>query len=232
MASENNYSRGAWEVAFGRAPRTGSKAMLIELDFAQQNPIDINLVFDQQSLKLEFVQAIYVDNSDNPSQLVCDFRNTQQVEIIPPGWQGYIPVLASPDNAVVVFTSTLVGESLVVPVQLLNFPVPACLWPANGSSNCGSIGADYSANAPTLLAELIATIPVNAQRQYFEVQNQCATQIQVVMDDGAGGNVSIVLLEAGSGANTQGGSYSSQFHKGRVRVFATNSTDQAEVREH
>ncbi len=97
-------------------------------------------------------------------------------------------------------------------------------------------GTDFSANAPALLANLLATSPVNFKRQGWACQNQSGDTIQIVLDDGAGGTPTIFLCDPGAGANKQGADWSlSQagiVHYGRIRVFSSSPTDQVGVREY
>lgn len=88
----------------------------------------------------------------------------------------------------------------------------------------GSNGIDYSSAPPALAANLLLTIPINTARNGYVVQNQSADQIQVVMDDGAGGNATIFLL-AGAGADAPGGSLnaSGMPHWGRIRAYGPNA---------
>ena len=232
MTSENSQNRVAWPVAFGEYPVKGSRSMPQTLDFSAENPVNINLTFEQESKRLEFVQALYLDNSANPATLSVSMKGTGQSISIPAGWQGYVPVLATADNCRISFSTA--GTPLV-PVQFLSFPVPLALWPssagANSFINGGSTGLDYSVNKPALAANLLATVPVNPARADIEVQNQSADPIQVVMDDGAGGNISVLLLAPGSGANSQGGDWQSDTFKGRVRVYGPNAGDQVFVHQ-
>lgn len=223
--TENSQNRVAWPVAWGQAPIKGSRAMLQQVDFTMQNPVGISLVYEQDSDRIEYVQALYVDNSLNPSALVCFMHGTSQQIIIPAGYQAYIPVLATSDNCRMTFST--VGNTAIVPVQFLSFPLPLAVWSAAGIG----LGQDFSANKPALAANLIATIPVNAGRAYFEVQNQDVNDIQVVLDNGAGVNLSVIILAAGAGANMQGGSYSNTTFKGRVRIFSANAAPQIELRQ-
>ena len=66
----------------------------------------------------------------------------------------------------------------------------------------------------------LLTVPVNPFRKKIEIENQSAADIQVVRDDGAGGNPSSVTLDPARQAGAQGGSWSSISFKGRLRVYA------------
>lgn len=229
MASENTQGRVTWPVAYGLHPKSGSRAMPQTLDFGVESPVNIDLAYDEAAEKLEFVQCLYVDNSLNPSPLTVILKTTNQSVVFPAGWQGYLPVLASKDNTKIQFiTATL---NALIPVQYLTFPLPAQMWPASGSAGGGSLGVDFSANKPVLLGNLIATIPVNAMRAFFEAQNQDSNDMQIVMDDGAGANVSICIMAAASVAGAQGGGYTNAAHKGRVRIYSSISAPQLYLRQ-
>ena len=114
----------------------------------------------------------------------------------------------------------------------------------------GTTGVDYSANRPTLPNigapfagsgpyanyVLIATVPANLARCNLDIENTSGAQIAVVIDDGtaAGGaapvNASVFSLTGGSGAGSQGGSWTSQTERGRVQIYAFESTAQVCVR--
>jgi hypothetical protein len=94
---------------------------------------------------------------------------------------------------------------------------------------------DGSANQPVLAANLLSTFPVNNSRLSFYIQNQSADTLQVVIDDGNGGPVTIVLVDPGAGANKQGGDWSPPIGwrlTGRIRIYGPNSTDQFAAREY
>lgn len=95
----------------------------------------------------------------------------------------------------------------------------------------GGSGFDRSVNPAAIplagyQAAALLTIAVNPRRNYLEIQNQSASMLQVVLDDGAGGTATSILLASGGAANTQGGSWDTQAFKGRVRVFSVNVSDQ------
>lgn len=83
---------------------------------------------------------------------------------------------------------------------------------------------DYSANPPAIPPDnspttpLLLTIPANATRSSVEIQNQSAAQLQLVRDDGAGNQITSIIL-TGVGAGQQGGGWSSVDFKGRIRVY-------------
>ena len=229
MTSQNTQNDASWDVPYGFGPRKGSRTLPKTIDFSLSNPANINLVDEQKRFKLESVQALYIDNSLNPNSLTAVMQNTGQTVTIPGGYQAYLPVLSTTDNPVIQFSTSLTPK---VSVSFLNFPVPACIWAANGGTG-GSTGTDFSANQPALLGHLIATMPVNAARNNIECQNQSALTIQLVLDDGTGANgQSIILLAPNTGgAGLMGADFSDRTFFGRARVFATNTTDQVMLRQ-
>lgn len=91
---------------------------------------------------------------------------------------------------------------------------------------------DQSVAAPAHAAQLLATIALNSNRVGFLIQNQSADQLQVSLDDGAGGNEVILLLEP-AGANAGGDSVDMTGiqHWGRIRVYGPNAGAQCAVAE-
>lgn len=238
MTSENTQQRVAWPVAYGEAPRHGSRAMAINLNFSVESPVNINLTDDQMHMKLEFIQSIYVDNSLNPNALTFTCRTTNQIITVPATWQGYIPLVAPTDNPKISFATP---GTLIIPVQLLSYPVPCMLWPTSnvfGVSQQGSIGTDYSgAAAATAIAAviasstLLATIPVNAGRNYLEAQNQSIDTLQLIRDDGAGANQSLTVLNPAAAVGSQGGAWTDNYFRGRLRLYSTGAASQFSLRE-
>ena len=106
--------------------------------------------------------------------------------------------------------------------HVTNFPV------SYGVVQSGATPADYSANAvaaPLSGYVLVSTIPATSSRANVEVVNLSGATVQLVLDDGAAttGTISSVLLAGGAGTPSQGGAWSDQAFKGRVRVYAPSS---------
>lgn len=105
-------------------------------------------------------------------------------------------------------------------------------------TQAGSVGADFSGNAPTGPGEatsfsfnsgtvfLLATVPANQYRDVVEVNNTTGSPVVIVMDDGlnTAGTVSLFPLAPGAGANQQGGDWVSQIERGRIRVYGASGT--------
>ena len=86
----------------------------------------------------------------------------------------------------------------------------------------GSFGIDHSANAPSLGGlNLLSTINANRQRNVVGVQNQSTATLTLARDDGAGANLTVLILSPAASAGAQGADWSSQTFKGRLRVYGT-----------
>lgn len=97
------------------------------------------------------------------------------------------------------------------------------------TSRAGSTGTDYSANATAVPVSgyvLLATIPAKANRNFVEVQNQSQQLIQLVRDDGAGGNTTSLFLAPATVSSGQGSGWMSDTFKGRLRVYGPSSSQQ------
>lgn len=100
----------------------------------------------------------------------------------------------------------------------------------------GSTGTDWSANPSAIPIdgyELLTTIPANANRNYVEVQNQSEHVVQIVRDDGTGGNQTTILLAPGStsDAGQQGAGWSSGTFQGRIKIYSSSASDQVAAYE-
>jgi hypothetical protein len=89
-------------------------------------------------------------------------------------------------------------------------------------SHSGSTGIDHSVNAASLTGlNLLMTIAANTQRNNVGVQNQSVATLTVARDDGAGGNLTVLILSPAGSAGAQGDDWSSMTFKGRLSVYGT-----------
>jgi hypothetical protein len=101
--------------------------------------------------------------------------------------------------------------------------VPIVNIPVSGLS--ALLGQPVSANgtdasgAPPALANILGSFTVTQPGAYF-VQNQSAATLQVIFDNGSGGDVSVQLLAAGGNAGSQGADTTPPmpFYIGRVQI--------------
>lgn len=227
-----------------------SLPLIFNVTSGQTYLVDLSL-FIQQG-RISEIQSVFVDNSGNDAALTLTFSGSNQPLIIPAGSQAYLPILAPKLPQINVF-STGSTEGTNVRVVFLNCPVPASVWSVSGqdftftggalevsdatthtdlasiitalNNPPGDTGTDYSANAATLPANLILTIPTNTSRKGFVIQNNDTDVAVVLMDDGSGGNETQILLAAASAAGQPGGSvdFSGMPTQGRLRVYSANT---------
>lgn len=96
----------------------------------------------------------------------------------------------------------------------------------------GTTGTDGSLNAAAVPIggySLLGTIGLAPRRNCIEVQNQSTQQIQLVRDDGAGGNQTSLILAGAAAAGGQGGSWQSYTFKGRLRIYGPSGSQQVAV---
>lgn len=220
---------GSKEVSYGLAPREKPRSFPLTLTFTNVTSLPLNFQEQSDQNILEWVQAVYADNSGNTSEFSLTDSITAQKLIWPAGSQGYLPFMCGGKP---VFTANIgvAGEALTVPVQLLTFPIPAIMWSVSGT--IGSNGKDFSANKPALAANLLSTAPINSKRKSISVQNQSANTVQIVLDDGTTAQQSIGLLAPNTGgAGLAGDNWASKTFKGRLRVFSGAAGDQVFVHE-
>ncbi len=99
----------------------------------------------------------------------------------------------------------------------------------------GSVGTDHSVNVPTASLSgyhLLKIVSPNPNRNALVIQNQSTSIVQLILQDGAGGNVASWFLGAGTVAqNGTGGTFYSQTFKGQCNVWSANTTDSVLIRE-
>jgi len=117
--SGSNQMKTAFPVFNGYAPTQGPKALPVTLDFTATQEIKFDLLLEETSGVIQFIQSIWVDNADNASPLILTFSQTQQRLVIPANAQGAWPVIC-PDQTQV--RAQTVG-GVVCQVILLNVPL-------------------------------------------------------------------------------------------------------------
>lgn len=207
----------------GLQPKRGPRTVPIMLAFSAATSVNVDMSVSQSLDAEEFIQTIYVDNSLGPRSVNITVPITGQILTWPAGTQGYLPVLSC---ATPKFTCASSGGVDVL-AQFCTMMLPAQIW----TSTMGGLGIDGSGSAPAVAANILATLAVNGKRAYVEAQNQSATLMQVVLDDGATGTPSIFLLSAATGDGIPGGSWSDTTFKGRVRIACASASKQCMLRE-
>lgn len=145
----------SFEVFFGLKAKKGPRAIPMNLDFTSVTSITVNLKSAIDDDILEFVQAVYIDNSNSATPFTIQSRISNAFYSIPPGAQAYLPIVA-PNTAS--FTTSSTG-GVVVPIQFLSYPVPTAVWNSGGAGSSsfvlgavtinGSQGVDGSGTITT-----------------------------------------------------------------------------------
>ena len=195
-------------------PKEGPKAIPITFDFSAANAYGADFTIASQTGVISIIQCLYVDNSNNPAQLVITIPSLGQVIKCPPNSEGYFPVL-SPNSPKFELAST---GGVTVTVFFINVPLPALFWgPAQAFSFNGanqllvsdpqldatiSGGAIKTIEAPitAVNASVVVTgasqliLPVNLARRGFMVidyTNPCAINPTGAAALGASGSIQI-----------------------------------------
>ena len=118
-------------VPLGQTPdcKLGRRAIHVLIDFSLGTEYQLDLSQVQSQGAIDSLQTLYIDNGKSAAALDILMGLTLQQITLPPGAQGYIPILQG--NPPVLKFSVALG-SPVVNVQLLNFFVPPAVWYTTG----------------------------------------------------------------------------------------------------
>jgi hypothetical protein len=113
-------------------PPEGPKALPLVLDFTSVASILVDLTITTAQGKISTVQMIWADNSTNAALLtIAVSPGTQQTIKVPPGAQGWFPVMATNRPKLTFSTTAGAGQITVI---LLNVPVAQGQWFPSGSN--------------------------------------------------------------------------------------------------
>lgn len=90
------------------------------------NAIPGDLYKDEALGRIEFVQAVFIDNSLNPAKITLTMGGSQQKISCPANYQGVFPVFAPTPT---IYVAQSIG-AVSVPILWLNSPQPYAAWPA------------------------------------------------------------------------------------------------------
>ena len=172
----------SFPVFNGYAPKEGPKALPVPFDFSSVGTMSFDLLLENTEGILQFVQSVYVDNSDNPGPLTITFAQTRQRLIVPANSQGNYPVIC-PDQTQVTMSSP-VNASAVGRIILMNVPMPYTQW--------GPVTVNINAITPVVASNFSGTIaaggvsqvaiPANAARLGFTIQN-ASNEAEILLID-------------------------------------------------
>jgi hypothetical protein len=126
MATSSQGSLAASPVASSIIPpgKEGPRAVAVTVDFTGGSSFVLNLEILQTRNVLSMIQGLFYDNSTNTSNVAILCGITGQTIYVPSFAQAYLPLLL-PNPPTLTFTS---AGSFVTYCQLLNMPMPACVW--------------------------------------------------------------------------------------------------------
>lgn len=104
-------------------PKEGPKAISVALDFTATSSYELDLQNLQSRTVISAIQTVFVDNSNCTEATIINVNNTYQTLKIPPGAQGYFPLLA-PNPPRFAFS----GSGGICHIQLINVPMPLATW--------------------------------------------------------------------------------------------------------
>lgn len=128
-AGLQNLNYLSQSVNNGQMPvgQEGPRAIPLNLDFTTatgNTSVLLDLKQAQAMAKVSYIQTIFVDNSGSPGITTINVQGLSQAVIIPAGCQAYLPLLAINPPVLVCVNNS----NVKVPIQLLNFPLPPCVW--------------------------------------------------------------------------------------------------------
>lgn len=212
-------------VAFGYYPAEGSRIAATQYSWSAQTSYTEDLSRVVQNGMETTAQSVFLDNSGNPNSANFYVPQTGQLIVVGAGKQGLYPVFFTGLPTFIISTSAMVTGA-ITRLCILNVPGSTDTW----LSSTGSTGIDHSANITGLpgSAVLLVTIPPNALRASVTVINMASVgQLAVQRDDGNGNNVSWIVLNPASAANSYGGGmWTSTTFNGRLRLYGVNSGQQ------
>jgi hypothetical protein len=164
---------GVWN---GMAPDEGPKALSVLVDFSSIARQNIDLLLENTTAQLQYVQSLYCDNTRNPNPIVIVVKVTQQ-RIVIPGGGGQILALFSPDQTQIEISSTVLNGA-VTQLIFLNVPLAPASWSSGAYGSFGPlpVGIDRSGTiASGGVAQQLA--PANPNRLTLTGQNISANPL-------------------------------------------------------
>lgn len=108
----------------GLVPADGPKSLPITIDFSVDPVWKVDLT-QQTNLKIvNFIQCVFVDNSQNTEPLYIQTETVRQQIVIPPFSQGYVPILAARPPVLNMQTA----GGIAITFHFLNVPMPLAIW--------------------------------------------------------------------------------------------------------
>jgi hypothetical protein len=174
-----------------------------QLDFTTYANLNIDLQRQQSHGRMEFVQSVYIDNSNNQSTLTLKFLGTGQVIVAQPLTQGDYPVKVG--TGIIRF-SAVATAGQVIPIIFSNMPAQGVVWgPTQGvlvTPALTNLAIDIAASAigNNLLVAGVAATTIKVYRLFYVANG--ATNIRLV-DSAANKWTGLMTTTPGGGAAFQ-----------------------------
>lgn len=111
-----------------KSPLTGPVGVPVTLDFTAGDNIRGDLALEQMQTVIDFVQAIYIDNSKNMKSLSIVFSGMAYNITVKAGVQGVFPVITQ--AGALSWSAQSVGAGVAVPVIMFNVQQSYFQWQA------------------------------------------------------------------------------------------------------
>lgn len=193
-----NVKRTAFPIYNGYGPAEGAKILPLTFDFSSVASYSENLLIENTEGVIQFVQSVFVDNSDNTNPLVILIAVTNQRLIVPANAQGIWPIFTVDQTRFTI--STTPAANLSVNVSFANVPMPFTQWgPTTVNNSTALVTGSYTDYSGTITVggASQAAIPANGNRKGYFIQNPISATEPLYVnftDPASSGGDSIELL--------------------------------------
>lgn len=109
-------------------PISGPVGIPVTLDFSTVDNVTGDLALEQMQGVIDYVQAVYIDNSANIKSLSITFAGLGYNITVKAGVQGIFPIIAQ--AGALSWRAKSVGAAVIVPIVLMNVQQPYVQWQA------------------------------------------------------------------------------------------------------
>lgn len=121
-------ARMSFPLPNSQKPKSGPVGIPITLDFTTADNAVGDLALEQMQGVIEFVQALYIDNSKNTKSLSITFSGLGYNITVKAGVQGIFPIITQ--QGALSWRATSVGAAVVVPLIMFNVQQDYFQWQA------------------------------------------------------------------------------------------------------
>lgn len=143
MSNFIGSNTGQIQLINGQVPGEGPRAVPVLLDLTTTTQGEVDFTLAAAQARLTAVQCVWVDNSENPSELIIAAQASGQRIRVPRFSQGTFPVLGAIPPKFAVSS----GGGVAIQTVWLNVPVPVNEWrtdtlfsPAGGLTHTVAVG--------------------------------------------------------------------------------------------